>query len=534
MADRSSITTPLLIILWYLVSSSITILINYPYRPFPSDEFMSYSHVLTGFGWLRSDSEVLMNSPLHIYSLQPMRLLASILGLERLQTFLLTAALSINGIALLIGLTIYTATRRVLISAGAMLLFLVSAWPQSYLHFYTYAPLVGLYMMASMYFFTRYYIENSDNIWLVRMSGFFAGLFFLSSPSAKLTAVVLLASYILLIHSSKQKESQNLYFYLISSTLLPIIILLPQFLGPLAAHLNRNVTGGTGVECLQKYGFLPASPFFSYFHQLGVYSPVLLVFLLFALFVTLFKWKIILQQGRQGRLLLVLMGTIVLHSIVIDLLPFTKHGRAQFPLLPLSIVASFLLCAILPVARKTGTLLVIIFILIAVPLEISTSARTWQVRRTAPNRLAQLQKNTIFLVLKNDPHHEFIVDWLTGSNVHPVDPANIHNLIQSSARPVALIVGPTGPNSGKSILNGSLMDDFYFTMPPGISTIKPEVIKLPYYAYYPFFMLEEENSQCFFFRRQTPDYRSAESQLTVYFWPAPSLAPGQDRKDKTT
>lgn len=509
----------LLLAVVYICLSLLTIVLNFPYRPVPTDELVSYSHVLHGFGWLRSNSEILMNSPLHIFSLQPGRLLVAISGLPSLQTFLVTSALCLNGIALLLGLTVYTATRRILFGSGAAILFLVSAWPQEYLHFYTYAPVAGLFMMASLYCFTRYFLVENENVWLVRASGLYAGLFFLSSSSAKLTAVILFAFYTLLITRSPRLRETCHYFFLISSALLPVIIFLPLYLGPLVAHLGTNITAGNGVECLQKYGFSPSIPFLSFFYLLKIYSPMLLLFLLLTMLIAILQWNKLLNQGGQSRLMLALLGVIVTHTVVLDLLPFTKLGRTQFPLMPLTIVAISLLFANFPSGKLIGKWIFIVFIILAVPLEISSSARTWDSRRTAPTQLEKLPATTKFVVLETDPHHEFIISWL-GYDMQIIRSTDIPGLIQSSNSPIALIVGPTGKNSGKSILRHSIMDDYYFSLPDNISILPTMVKKLPYYAHYPLFMMEEENSQCFFFRHQVPDPDSPESKLIVYFWPA--------------
>lgn len=511
----------LLFAVLYFSLSFLTIAVNFPYRPVPTDELVSYSHVLHGFGWLRSTSEILMNSPLHILSLQPGRLLVTIAGLPELQTFLVTTALCLNGIGILLGFTIYTATRRIFFGAGAAILFLVSAWPQEYLHFYTYAPIAGLYMMASLYCFTRFFLAEPDNPWLVRASGLCAGLFFLSGSSAKLTAVILVAAFALLIMRSPRHRETSHCFFLISSTLLPVVIFLPFYLGPLVNHLSTNITAGNGIDCLKKYGFLPSIPFLSFFHLLKVYSPLLLLLLFVSLLVAILQQRKLRSQGERGWLTLALLGIIVVHTLVLDLLPFTKLGRAQFPLMPIAIVAISSLFANLP-SKRVGIWTLTVFMLLAIPLEIASSTQTWNARRVAPAQLERFPGNTKFVVLETDPHHEFLISWL-GYDMQIVRSSDIPDLVQSSRSPVVLIVGPTGPNSGKSILRHSIMDDYYFSLPRNLGILPIKTQKLPYYAHYPHFMMEEENSQCFFFRHQVPDTNSPDSMLTVYFWPKKTL-----------
>lgn len=446
-------------------------------------------------------------------------------GLPWFQTFLVTSACCISGAALLLGLTVHRATNQLIFSVGAMLLFLASAWTQSYLHFYTYAPITVLFMMASLFCFTCLYLSTSGSSWLAIGAGIFAGLFFLSGSSAKLLAGILITTYILLIYKSSLPRKNTLCFQLAGTASIPIILFLPLYLGPLIVHLRTNVSAGNGIECLQKYGFLPTTPVPSFFYLLSVYSPALLVFFLASLVVCIMDWKKLLQMGNRSILMLSLLGMILTHTIVLDLLPFTKLGRTQFPLFVLVIIALSQLYAEFPYGKLIGERIFLLFIFIALPLELSASVHTWQARRATVSELNRLPANTSFFVLNEDPHHDFITNWLQYVRKYSIPQANIPLMVQSSKmQPVALIIGPTGPNSGKSVLRNSIMDDFYFSLPPNIGIIPQSVKKLPYYAHYPLFMMEEETSQCFFFRHQIPDYRSPESQLTVYFWPAPDAA----------
>lgn len=502
-----------------LLSLLLSVVLNHPYRPFPTDELWSYSYALQGNDWLASRSEILLNSPLHIYSLLAVKPIVELLGLHWFQTFLVTAALALNGTALLLGLTVQAATGRTLFAACASLLFIVSAWSQAYLHFYTHAPIACLFMMASLYCFTRHYLADRGSPWLAGATGLCAGLFFLSSSSAKLLAGILILAYSLLLMRSPAPGKKANCLWLTVAASIPIFGFMPIYLEPLQSHLRTNISAGNGIDCLDKYGFLPETPFFSFFHLLGVYSPPLLVFLLASLAIAALQWKRLLQMGRAGSLALTLLGIVLLHSVALDLLPFTKLGRSHFPVFPLTITALSLMYATLQSGRGLAKWLFLAFILTAIPLEVATSTRTWQARREAPAQLDRLPSGTALAVLQEDPHHEFIAGWLAYSEVYTISRVDIPQVVQALTTPLVLIIGPTGPNSGKSILRHSIMDDFYFALPPDIGTMPKMVKKLPYYAHYPLFMMEEENSQCFFFRHQVPDPADPRSQLTVYFWP---------------
>jgi hypothetical protein len=512
----------LLLALTSLAALILLTFLNHPYRPFPTDEIWNYAALLQDEIWLTCNRDVVLNSPLHGYALLAVSQVAKLLQMHWFQTFLLTVTISLSGTALLLGLTVHAVTGRLGFAIGSLVLFIVSSWSQTYLHFYTNAPVAAFFMTFSCYCFTCYFLAESGRSWLVASAGLFAGLFFLSSSSSKLLAVILVGAYLLMILSSSIRKKGADCFRLLAAALLPVVALMPVYLKPLLSQLRTNISAGNGIDCLNKYGFLPKTPFFSFFHILGVHSPFLLLFLVFSMIMAVWQWRSILGLGRHGLLLLTLLGAVLLHAVVLDLLPFTKLGRTNFPLMPLAIIAIALLYAEFPAGRKLGHRIFGLFLFFAIPLEIYSAALTWQVRREAPAALERLPAGTDVVVLNEDPHHEFLATWLNYDSKQPVNLADLTQMVRRHTAPVALVIGPTGPNSGKSILQHSIMDDFYFALPRDLGTMPAEVIKLPYYAYYPPFMMEEENSQCFYFMHQVPSSTAPQSQLTVYFWPAES------------
>jgi hypothetical protein len=501
-----------------LLALVVNSVVNYPYRPFPSDELWSYSIPLRGADWLGSGDDVLLNSPVHILTLLAVKPFVVLMGIEWFQTFLATVALALSGAAFLLGMTIQLVTGRTLLALGGMLLFLVSPWSQSYLHFYTYAPVAALFMMASLHCFTRFYLAGAGRRWLAA-AGFLAGLFFLSSSSAKLMGSLLLVSYSLVILRSGTKGKGKQSLLLLGAAAIPVIGFAPLYFLPLLEHLRANAECGHNIICHLKYGLIPKTPWPSFFYLLSVYSLPLLISLSASLAVLLLRWRKIAGGGRPGLLLLVFAALILLHTVTLDLLPYTKLGRSQFVLLPLAISVITLLCANFPLNRVAGGWLFLGFIIVALPLEIAASTETWQVRRGAPSELESLPVDTICYVLKEDPHGSYLTDWLSFSAEQAVSLADLPRLVAERTSPILLVVGPTGPDSGKSILRHCILDDFSYTLPPGI-TPAPQEMKLPYYAHYPSFMMEEENSQFFYFTGRVPLWSAPQSQLTTYYWPA--------------
>jgi len=121
-------------------------------------------------------------------------------------------------------------------------------------------------------------------------------------------------------------------------------------------------------------------------------------------------------------------------------------------------------------------------------------------------------------VLLEDSHASFLSRWLEGFNVDMVSMESLENVIASNER-VGLIVGPNGADSGISILTHSTLQDFYVGKLYDYKfTKKAQKVTLPYYAYLPSFLLEEEVSQGLYFMGKTPDYRADSKNLTLLLW----------------
>jgi hypothetical protein len=78
-----------------------------------------------------------------------------------------------------------------------------------------------------------------------------------------------------------------------------------------------------------------------------------------------------------------------------------------------------------------------------------------------------------------------------------------------------LLLGPTGPGSGNSILDAAVLPDF---TPRLAKDIRDRITFLPYYAFHPPFLFEEETCQALYFSGQTPDPASPAAGLKAYNW----------------
>lgn len=509
---------PFLLTFICLASTALSITLNYPYKPFPSDDVLLSINGLTNNDLLAEHNESILNSPVHILTLLAIKHIVQLVGIHWFQTLLITAAFSLNVTAMLLGLTVHIATNRIFFSVVSTILFITSAWSQTYLHFYTYAPVAGLFMMASLYCFIRYYFHEPERGPLPTLTGFFLGLFFLSSSSAKLLAFILFMSYLIVIFKFSSPKKSNHWLYFLLAFAIPVLAFLPIYIEPLLIHLKTNIYAGNAALCFKKYGLYPTTPFFSFFYLLGIYSPVMCLFSVASLIISIHQWKWFKNIGNQGNLLIILVTILLFHVIILDILPYTKHGRAQFPLMPILLMTLAIIYANFPAGKKIGTWIFIAFMLISVPLEIAATVQTWKVRKTAPSALQALPDGTRIYFVEEDPHYQFVELWLGFDNIYIIKRSELPYIIKNRTTPIALIIGPTGLNSGKSILSCCILDDFYFTLPKEIGIHTSSVLTIPYYSYYPFFMMEEENSQYFFFNHMVPDSKAIQSHLKVYFW----------------
>lgn len=89
------------------------------------------------------------------------------------------------------------------------------------------------------------------------------------------------------------------------------------------------------------------------------------------------------------------------------------------------------------------------------------------------------------------------------------------------------VLGPTGAGSGMSILRHCILPDQVDearTAPSGV-----EVLKLPYFAYFPPFLLEEEVCQTLYFSGRVPHYAAEGLQVEVWRWNQPPLTHWHER-----
>jgi hypothetical protein len=213
-----------------------------------------------------------------------------------------------------------------------------------------------------------------------------------------------------------------------------------------------------------------------------------------------------------------------------DILPFTRSARAYFViyLIFLIVLVSMFYFGILRSPRsyrKICLWISFIFLFAAVSANIKLSAELMYVTKYTPDFLKLNCPNMPICVLSGDPHAKYITLWL-GNDFDieqlAVDQTQAEFL---RAKKCALVFGPTGPGSGCSILHHSCLGDYFITnLDSYVSDNKLIKITLPYYAYFPTFLLEEEISQALYFSGKIPDYRTESKNLTLLLYGPPEAA----------
>ena len=213
-------------------------------------------------------------------------------------------------------------------------------------------------------------------------------------------------------------------------------------------------------------------------------------------------------------------------------MPTTKLARTHylaFPLICLLIALScFWLwerlrqerCAWLA-AGMAGTLLV------AASEGLYQSHRSWEARFSLPNFLERtLPEVKTVLLLGQDPHAYWLGQWLAAWRVGGVDMRTFNPRDPRITEPVALVIGPSGVNSGNSLVRHGCLPDFLFSPTDYAQQLQAQIRTLAYGTYNPAFCMEEENMEGLLAEGKVPDPRKEPSKgLSVLWWPKTTPPP---------
>ncbi len=511
---------------WYILT--------YPYRLFPTDDNW-FLAVLTKKVELGTDE---IYHPVFFYFMFLIKTIWDFLSNDIRSVFLI-AALLCNTVTLAILATIiYRLSGKYTLSIIAIVLWAFSAWPANYYFWGSYTTISTMIFMLSFYLLLESYLYYNNNLSksfsLLILSSILAGFYAWSTASSPPVILVLLLAFVLLYNKKLLQKKR----YLIYIVLFFIIwgLFFAVYRKGFIEHLHINLTTDHYSTSMQKFGYIPETPFFSFFHVQSVYSNILSVsfLILNGLYVFYLIIKCCTKQKitRVENIVNILLLMVWCHLLVIDFLPFTKLGRTHFVMYPLFVTSFIFLLyfmyrhALLFVAKHhklyMGLRVMCLLILGGVVVQnIQTARELIIATKSAPAFLNQFISEIKFYTLEADPHTYFISDiWLHDIQVNPVsiEEFNHVRLTKGVEEKTGLIVGPTGKNSGRmSIIYHRIFNDLYMKEIQNqlnwADTKK--VILLPYYTTFPTFVMEEEIMQGLYFEGQLPDYRSKSQHLKL-------------------
>jgi len=491
-----------------------------PYRLFPSDDdyfrsFIDEPRILnTVLMTIRSHHPVLL------VSLKLSQMFWALFSPDLSSALLFQAALSNAGILFLIGAIVFTLTQSAWACGLGVLLYAFSGWSAVYYFFYSYAPFAAMLSLFGLYFILKEYLEPSASAGGLKRAGIISGLAFWASPSA---GVMIAVNILILLYLFRPriKENNNALRGYIKSLFLAILPFSFLSFAALKDHILENCRQYAGADVR-----VIKTLFFSFFRVLGEYNYWFLAgFFFLAVFYLI---TVILRRGhteerRREKAVWALTIGIFLGSFLIDILPSTKLARTNFALYPLFIISAVSLFRVL-FSRLPGRLrygLAALGIILLVPLlyaNLKLCRELIRVKQGVPRYLALQPKDRPVYILEEDSHADSIASWLEGFDIQRIKKADLGKIVSSGSRG-GLILGPGGLGSGRSILSNCCLDDFYADDIKQALVLKGvKAITLPYYAYFPPFLLEEEACEGLYFSGRRVDWRDKDKNISVFNW----------------
>ncbi len=415
-------------------------------------------------------------------------------------------------------LTLWLLTRSFrlgLLAAGA---FLIAPWTTQYLFFGLYAPLLaalGTAVCAGLIY----------SVWVARTelqaglglagTGLLGALLHLVAPSAFFFMVLILGSAFLL-HRKRLALA-----FILPAVYFGLLFPFNLFNGHVyLVQLSNNLNCQQPADTAAKLGAVPAPPFFTLGHILGAFEPGTLAALGLLAVLGAFGWGRARsgegETDNTGAAAQWLLGLVLAHAVIIDLLPFTKLARGQFVVFPALILGLALLGRQLWLRCNRRTWLAAGLLILA-GLHLGESGRfLYRIREARLGAInAGLFQPGRLRLWAQDPRAPMLAAWLKCYAPRLVD-----DLSQMQAGEV-LLLGPQGPGSGMCIakpkkpLNESGLEmDFSFDLSQ-LQSRAVKITRLPFYAYFPSFQLEHELGQALYWHGDIPDYRQERLQLSA-------------------
>lgn len=502
-------------------------LLAHPYRFFPCDDRDFYKLLLPGSANFQDITSAAYYQPFFISYLSLCRLLWKSITADS-PSLLVFANLAANTISIcMIVLTCRRLTGSLLWSVAAGLIFASSAWTANYYFMFSYAPF-AVSLVLSAFTMQIYGAQGNDRSTpiLFAASGLLLALAFWGSPSAAVSISLVLAGFPLVVWLHKRTPGQIVpaCAWVYSGFLLAILGYAFIYGRVYLGHILENIHTDHYLDAIIKFGYVPPPPFLSFFRILFEYSPFEAV--VFTILATVTILSVFGRRSRSDQVLRICVFLAALcfaHGLTVDLLPTTKLGRTHFHAYPFLVI--FMVVAGHWVYSKTSGGFRRIFgavftalLLVSMSFSINQTMQTRATRFALPEFLAGQPKTTNIYLIREDPHANYLSDWLDDPRISFISNQSLGSMLkeaQAKSLHGMLIIGPSGPGSGNSILERGTLPDFNPMIPDDLAA---RLTYLPYCAFHPSFLFEEENCLALYFLGETPLSNNRSAMIKTLSW----------------
>jgi hypothetical protein len=518
-----------------IATASLFCALAHPYRFFPSDDALYLRRLGAPGATALFVLSQRPNPTFWLYLVACARLRA-LVGLAPHDVFLVNALVA----NVVIALTLSRITRRATGGDGwalaAPLIFLTSAWTNTYYYLFSYTPMpTALLVVAASLTLDAARdpskVTAADRVRSVA-SGALLALAFWASPSAAPMAGLLMLTCVALHLPAHARRGFTLLVWQTAGFALAFAPFASISFEAWLDHVVVNIHTSHYDDAIVRFGVVPRHPNFTFVRVFFEHTS-LQASLAFAVMAALLGAALVGLRRRaptavsdtpyltETRLGVTLVGLCAMHAAAIDLLPTTKLGRAHFHAFPFVVlVLSVGARAVLSLRgdRRAMTTAYALALALSATLSMAGVAETRRVRFSVPAWIAHESEGRALYVLREDPHAGALAAWLSASHITETSTDALRERIDADRNRGAhgaLLVGPTGPMSGHSVLRHGTMPDF---IPHLDVTGLTRAVALPYYSAHPAFLMEEEISSALFFsgRTQRPTTRGAG--VTVFVW----------------
>lgn len=518
-----------------LVYFAAWMFLAFPYRAWPSDDVYQFLPVLTKTCLPPPSyppttlTRCILNThhPAVLFSLLFFNSIWTLFSTDLLSSLLFSAVASNSLTLFLSGLIAYKMTRDMRPLLLCIILYATSAWPATYHLAYSYAPFAATLSIAISYFIINARLNAGKTICPIVISACISGILCFSAPSAP---VAIMAHFLMIVWLFRHAAYSNaikirlLYLGALALATAPFFISSHR---AILYHLTGNIHADHYGIALKKFGFIPLLPRFNFFPILGIYNPLLL----YSFLIVSMAWVVCMILRKYGRLKppsdsrlddVIFSLHIFIWSIIVAIayLPFTKLGRVYYYVYaPLIIAISCMLHSLAtcrPSRRRAYPLLLgLLWCAAVAAVNVKSCSEMWRARKYTPEFLKGISPPLQLYVLKEDIHGWFISRWMEDLKIRTTDLKSLVRAVSTGKR-LGLLMGPTGKDSAKSVIcycwaphDFSIEQGNYKFLGTARKTT------LPYYAFFPIFLIEDPIAQALYLMGRMPSHKSDDKNITL-------------------